>query len=92
MIPKQLSFDEEEFADILIEMSKLAKEGDIARITPHMGDWDDIKEKLKKYLKRMKDFASETQADQFNIDASMGWPPRIKVGLSFDLSEKRKNI
>jgi len=38
-------------------------------------------------LKKFKYFALKHKAAQFNIQASIGIPPKVDVGLSFNLKE-----
>ena len=82
---QKMFFDETELANIIIDLSETIHDIQVSK--PVMANWDDLRKKFEKYLKKLRDFASEYKADQFNIRASIGWPPKIDVGLTFSLSK-----
>lgn len=55
-------------------------------------DWDSFERSIKEYLEKLKKLAKNYGADQFNIEASIGWPPKININLTFKLSKEGRII
>ena len=85
---KRTIFDAEfslEFSEIMKELGEVSQtvEKDLSLKT----DWDDFAQRILEYLERIKEFAKKYNAEKFQIEASLGWPPRLNVNLTFDLTE-----
>jgi hypothetical protein len=78
-------FDEAELADILMNLSETIYDIQVSK--PTKTEWDGLKKKLEKYLKNLREFARKHKAAQININASITWPPKIDVGLTFTVSD-----
>ena len=87
MSQEEALFDDAELADIIINLSKTIHDTRVSE--PSKADWDGLKKKLEKYLRKLREFASEHKAYQININASIGWPPKIDVGMTFSVSDPR---
>jgi hypothetical protein len=79
------SFDESELANIIIDLSKTIHE--IQVLTPIKDDWDGLKGKMEKYLRKLREFANNHKANQLSIQATIGFPPKIDLGLTFTRNE-----
>lgn len=78
-------FDENALANIIIDLSQTTYEAQVSK--PIQDDWNNLQNKIEKYLKKLREFANKHKADQLNIQATLGWPPKIDLGLTFTLSE-----
>jgi hypothetical protein len=89
MAQEKLTIYNAEFSQEFSEMMKeLGEVSQIVKKDPHeKTDWDDFTQRILKYLERIKELAKKYNADKFHIEASLGWPPRLNVNLTFNLTE-----
>jgi len=78
-------FDENELANIIIELSETIHEIQVSK--PIKNDWDGLKGKMEKYLRKLREFANKNKANQLSIQATIGFPPKIDLGLTFTRNE-----
>lgn len=78
-------FDENELANIIIDLSKTIHE--TQESWPIKKDWDELKDKMELYLRKLREFANKHKANQLNIQANIGFPPKIDLGVTFTRNE-----
>lgn len=78
---KNYVFDESELANLIIDLSVNIHE--IEESWQLKKDWNGLKDKMEEYLRKLREFANNHKANQLSIQATIGYPPKIDLGLTF---------
>jgi hypothetical protein len=82
---KEILFDEKELSEIITYLQK-----EISTLSYTLKTNDELiafRDRIEKYLKKLKEFAKKSNASQFNILATIGVSFKVDVGLTFTLKD-----
>jgi hypothetical protein len=82
---KEILFDEKELAEIITGLQVASYEFSSSLKTSD--DSINFIDRIEKYLEELKEFTKKYKATQFNIQASVGIPFKVDVGLTFTLKD-----
>lgn len=82
---KEIRFDEKELAEIIKSLQEASLAVSSSLKTEE--NWINYRDRIEKYLKELREFAKKNKATQFNIQASIGIPFKVDVGLTFALKD-----
>ena len=90
-LEKETQLDDQFSIDLSKAFKTLGEASELTQHTDSFGrphvNWEDFERKIEECLRKLKGLAEKHRADQLDIQAGVGWPPKVDVTLTFILNK-----